>query len=152
MEHVLVAIDFSAHGRVVLEQARKLAGAWTERSSPCCTSRRRTRISWDSRWGPRACAIPAPTSSISSGASCTAWPRSCARRGFPARAFLFAGPTAETILREAGRLPADFIVMGSHGRGALGNAFIGSVSRDVLRGAACPVVVVPARVAASDEE
>jgi nucleotide-binding universal stress UspA family protein len=55
------------------------------------------------------------------------------------------GPTAETILREAERLCADVVVLGSHGHGALHRALLGSISEGVLRHASCPVVVVPAR-------
>jgi nucleotide-binding universal stress UspA family protein len=64
--------------------------------------------------------------------------------GLTTRAFLFAGATAEKILEEAESRSADWIVVGTHGRTALASAFVGSVSRGVLRGARCPVVVVPA--------
>ena len=64
--------------------------------------------------------------------------------GIPARAFLFAGATAEKILEEASARGADLIVMGTHGRSGLASALLGSTSRAVLHGAACPVVVVPA--------
>ncbi|MEW9531758.1 universal stress protein [Microbispora sp. NPDC049125] len=40
---------------------------------------------------------------------------------------------------------ADLLVVGSHGRGALGSAVIGSVSRGVLHHAHCPVAVVRGR-------
>lgn len=39
---------------------------------------------------------------------------------------------------------ADMIVVGTHGHGAVGRVLLGSVSSAVLRGAACPVVIVPA--------
>jgi nucleotide-binding universal stress UspA family protein len=38
------------------------------------------------------------------------------------------------------------IVVGSHGRGALGRALIGSVSDQVVRRAPCPVLVVRSTV------
>ena len=40
---------------------------------------------------------------------------------------------------------ADMIVMGSHGRGAVRQLLIGSVSEGVLRAAECPVLIVPCR-------
>lgn len=66
-------------------------------------------------------------------------------RGVDAEALLVQGPTAATILEQAADLRAELIVIGSHGRGALYRALLGSVSADVLRGARQPVLVVPIR-------
>ena len=54
------------------------------------------------------------------------------------------GYTVEKILAEAKRLPADMIIMGSHGHGGLHHLLMGSVAEGVLRKAECPVVLVPA--------
>lgn len=56
---------------------------------------------------------------------------------------LVQGPTVETLLQEAAELPADLIVLGSHGHGALYKAFLGSVSDGILRARRFPVLVVP---------
>jgi nucleotide-binding universal stress UspA family protein len=66
-------------------------------------------------------------------------------RGLDAKALLIQGPTIEKILEETKQLGADVIVIGSHGHGALHRALLGSVSEGVVRGAGCPVHVVPAR-------
>jgi nucleotide-binding universal stress UspA family protein len=50
------------------------------------------------------------------------------------------------ILVHAGRLPADLIVMGTHGRSGFQRLVLGSVTEKVLRKATCPVLTVPARV------
>lgn len=65
--------------------------------------------------------------------------------GIDATALLVRGPTAETILREAQRLPADLLVMATHGHGAMFDLLVGSVSHAVLRGATGPVLMVPVR-------
>ena len=44
--------------------------------------------------------------------------------------------------RAAGRARADLIVMGTHGRGSLDRALLGSVADLVIRLAPCPVVIV----------
>jgi len=66
-------------------------------------------------------------------------------RGIDAQALLVQGPTVEKILSEAASLEADLIVMGSHGRGAVGRALLGSVSAGVLHAARCPVTILPSR-------
>ncbi len=38
---------------------------------------------------------------------------------------------------------ADLLVVGSHGYGSVSGALIGSITSDCLRGAACPVVIIP---------
>jgi nucleotide-binding universal stress UspA family protein len=47
------------------------------------------------------------------------------------------------ILAEADRLSADIIVMGTHGKGPLRYAFLGSVAEKVLRKTHRPVLIVP---------
>ena len=47
------------------------------------------------------------------------------------------------ILSHAASLPADLIVMGTHGRSGFDRVVLGSVAEKVLRKAGCPVVTVP---------
>ncbi|HLX27723.1 MAG TPA: universal stress protein [Casimicrobiaceae bacterium] len=53
------------------------------------------------------------------------------------------GPIAESIAMQASRSKADFIYLGTHGRGAVSSAFFGSVVMGLLHRRPCPVVVVP---------
>jgi nucleotide-binding universal stress UspA family protein len=58
-------------------------------------------------------------------------------------AYLVAhGPADETILRAAGRLGADLIALGTHGRTGLARLLMGSVAEAVLRRARCPVLAL----------
>lgn len=55
------------------------------------------------------------------------------------------GQPASHILERAGSLPADMIVMGTHGTGGFQRLVLGSVTEKVLRKATCPVLTVPPR-------
>jgi nucleotide-binding universal stress UspA family protein len=55
------------------------------------------------------------------------------------------GPIVDKIIAEAQQHSADFIVLGSHGHGALFELLVGSVATGVLRNAGCPVLVVPVK-------
>jgi nucleotide-binding universal stress UspA family protein len=57
-------------------------------------------------------------------------------------------PTA-AILDSAASLPADLIVMGTHGLSGFEHLMLGSVTEKVLRRAACPVLTVPPRAQAT---
>jgi nucleotide-binding universal stress UspA family protein len=48
------------------------------------------------------------------------------------------------ILEVAAAKGSDLIVVGAHGRGAVGRALFGSTTQQIVRGAACPVLVVHA--------
>jgi nucleotide-binding universal stress UspA family protein len=53
------------------------------------------------------------------------------------------GHPVSCILQEADRLDVDVIVMGTHGKGPIGHAFLGSVAEKVLNKSTRPVFVVP---------
>ncbi len=64
-------------------------------------------------------------------------------RGLNAEGLLIQGPAVDKILEESERLDAAYIVIGSHGHGALYDLVVGSVCDGVVRRATRPVVVVP---------
>jgi len=63
--------------------------------------------------------------------------------------FIDSGHSANAILAGASALPADLIVMGTHGIGGFEHLLLGSVTEKVLRRAACPVLTVPPRARAT---
>lgn len=67
----------------------------------------------------------------------------CKQEGIDAEALLVQGPTAETIVAETELLKADVVLVGSHGRGALFKAIVGSVSEQVIGECRVPVLVIP---------
>ena len=64
-------------------------------------------------------------------------------RGIVAKALLIQGSTVETILEEAERWDADLIVLGVKRGRTSSHCVLGAVSDGVIRGAPCPVLVVP---------
>ncbi len=77
------------------------------------------------------------------------WRRHLKGLGMDAEAAVVHGPPVATILEEAARTDAQFIVMGSHGHGALYNLFVGSTAGGVIHRSPCPVVIVPGPKAAA---
>jgi nucleotide-binding universal stress UspA family protein len=61
------------------------------------------------------------------------------------------GSPARRILDRAAELPADVIVMGTHGTSGFQHLMLGSVTERVLRNAACPVLTVPPRAHATSD-
>jgi len=55
------------------------------------------------------------------------------------------GLAVDDIIEQAATRNADYIVLGSHGHGALYHLFSGSVVTGVLKRSPCPVIVIPAR-------
>lgn len=51
-------------------------------------------------------------------------------------------PVAETIVALARERHAQVVAVGGHGHGGSGEALLGSITRDVIRRAPCPVLVV----------
>ena len=64
--------------------------------------------------------------------------------GVTARVLIWSGDAATCVVEAARAEGADRIFVGSHGRGAVGRAVLGSVSGRVRRSAGCPVEVIPA--------
>jgi len=65
------------------------------------------------------------------------------KSGLEATALLVHGATVETILKEASDLDVDMIVVGTHGRGAMYQLLVGSVSEGILHKSRYPVLVIP---------
>jgi len=65
--------------------------------------------------------------------------------GIETTALLIQGQTAQCILKEAERLAADLIIMGTHGHGAMFELIVGSVAHAVVHDTPIPVLLVPLR-------
>jgi nucleotide-binding universal stress UspA family protein len=68
---------------------------------------------------------------------------SATQTGIKVEVLVECGQPAHQILTRAAALPADVIVMGTHGAGGFEHLMLGSVAEKVLRKATCPVFTVP---------
>lgn len=62
----------------------------------------------------------------------------------PLKTMEISGNPVGAIVAKAGATRAAYIVMGSHGHGAMFDLLVGSTTHGVLRKARCPVLIVPA--------
>ncbi|MFV0338125.1 MAG: universal stress protein [Chthoniobacterales bacterium] len=62
---------------------------------------------------------------------------------------VITGLAVEEILTQAKEKKIDYIILGSHGHGAIFHLFSGSVVTGVLKHAPCPVIVTPHHVEAN---
>jgi nucleotide-binding universal stress UspA family protein len=60
----------------------------------------------------------------------------------PHRTHVAVGDPYEKLMEIARRIPADLIVMSTHGRGGVTHLVMGSVAEKIVRHAPCPVFVV----------
>ena len=61
----------------------------------------------------------------------------------PVQAVQITGQPVRAILAKAAATKAAYVVMGSHGHGAMFDLLVGSTTHGVMRKARCPVLVVP---------
>ena len=66
-------------------------------------------------------------------------------KGLDTTALLVHGTTVDTILEAAEKLDVNMILMGSHGRGAMYQLILGSVSEGVIHKSKRPVLIIPTR-------
>jgi len=69
--------------------------------------------------------------------------QSATETGIKVEVLVECGQPAHQILTRAAALPADVIVMGTHGASGFEHLMLGSVAEKVLRKATCPVFTVP---------
>ena len=142
MKTILVSVDFSDATEVVLERARELARqgdshVWLLHVADPDPDFVGFDVGPESVRGQVAAELREEHRAIQAHA------KKLRDAGFEATALLVRGATVPTILSEAEKLGADVLVVGTHGRGALARAVLGSVSTGLIAKAHVPVLVVP---------
>jgi nucleotide-binding universal stress UspA family protein len=142
IERILCPVDFSDHSRQALHYAASIA-----------------------KWYESAMTVMYvyPAVAVAAAAGAPAFPLTAADRerllvsmrdfaaegvgsGVPIDYRIAEGPVAPEILDVARALPADLVVMGTHGRSGFERLMVGSVTERILRKASCPVLSVPPQV------
>jgi nucleotide-binding universal stress UspA family protein len=70
------------------------------------------------------------------------WAAEARKRGITARTVVRRGSPPREIVALASEEHADVVIMGTHGRGGVSRALLGSVADRVIRTAPCPVLTV----------
>lgn len=64
-------------------------------------------------------------------------------KGLIAEGLLIQGATIDMIIEESKKLKVDLIIAGHHDHSFLYNAFVGSVSADIIKKSKIPVLIIP---------
>lgn len=143
VRQILCPVDFSEHSTHALEQATRLAGWYGARLAVLHV---------------RPTVVPHPD--MPAGGAVAPWlvaelealrqrvMAACGAAvaaGVTVESLTTAGEPVHDILACAATLPADLIVLGTHGLSGFQHLVLGSVTEKVLRKASCPVLTVPPR-------
>jgi nucleotide-binding universal stress UspA family protein len=160
MKQILAAVDFSKKTDAVLEQSAILAKALDAKLWILhVTSDEAQAMAYESTqftgYAPEFINMPGDVQ-LARDLSAEEFKREHAQllgmsarireNGVDAQAMLLKGDAAKLILEKAESLPAETIVLGSHGHGLLHKALLGSVSEAVIRHAGCNVMIVPTQM------
>jgi nucleotide-binding universal stress UspA family protein len=139
--HLLVAVDFTSVSDHAFERALDLAAHLGARVTALHVYALPALRIGDSDYIPSAEAVTRVTAVAEEKLDKLVAQH--ARPGVEVARLLRTGrPPADEICAAALELGADMIVVGTHGRGAIGRALLGSVALDVLRDAKVPVLSV----------
>jgi len=146
LRRILCPVDFSEASKHAIDQAVVMAGFY------------KSRVTALHVLSPLTFAVPGLPSSSDEVSEQARLRRltteefaAAAARGIGLDVLIDVGQPAAAILERATGLPADLIVMGTHGMSGFQHFVLGSVTEKVLRKASCPVLTVPPRVQATSQ-
>lgn len=154
MKSILVPIDCSAASMGIVDLARQLAQAFAaevhlihvrEISPATPVASMGYSVSGMAELMPMPMVDPgAPAfSEKSHKEELAGWQKEIEQAGVKVTLHEPTGTVVDEILKQADAVNADFIVMGSHGHGAMYNLLVGSVTEGVLKRSARPLLLVP---------
>jgi nucleotide-binding universal stress UspA family protein len=147
-QHILVALDGSALAEQVLPHVEALARKFQSRVTLLQVTASAAEIIASTAVGEPVGAVPIDPEPIVEAEQERAesyledLARELRSHGLTVDHEEVEGPVTDAILRRAAADGADLIAMATHGRGGLSRLFFGSTTEDVLRHAACPLLLV----------
>ena len=141
IKNVLCPVDFSDASTHAIEQATAIAGWFKARITALHVV---SPIFMSSPVVPKPGGGSIPESELERlGTETGARFGGATSAGIGLGVFVDVGQPASRILERAASLPADVLVMGTHGTSGFEHLVLGSVTERVLRKASCPVLTVP---------
>jgi nucleotide-binding universal stress UspA family protein len=140
IRHILVALDFNPISEHALEYGINLAEKLSARVTVVHVYSLAVLMALDGEYLPTADSASNKAEEAQRHLDAALAPY--ASRKVEIHAVLRVGEAGEEICAQAKALGADLIVVGTHGRGAIGRALLGSVAASVLRGAPVPVLTL----------
>jgi len=72
--------------------------------------------------------------------------------GIEVKSIIIQGSTVEKIIEQSEKANADIIILGSHGKGVIASAIMGSTCQGVIQKSKCPVLVIPYSLSKQKDE
>ncbi len=142
IRQILCAIDFSDTSRHALEHAAAIAGWYGSRVTALHVMQSLYFASPPVLFADFAMA-PSDTDRLQAREWLSEFVARTPTHGVPMDLEVTDGVPHRRILQYASALPADLIVLGTHGRSGVERMLMGSVAEKILRKAECPVLTVP---------
>jgi nucleotide-binding universal stress UspA family protein len=140
IRHILVALDFNPLSEHALDYAVDLAEKIGARVTVIHVYSLAVLMALDGEYLPTADAASNKATEAQKQLDAALTP--FAGRKVELHGVLRVGEASEEVCAQAKELGADLVVVGTHGRGAIGRALLGSVAQSVLHASPVPVLTV----------
>lgn len=142
MKNILVAIDFNKNEKLLIDKAFQLAESFGSKlwlmhiSAPDPDF-----VGYDV--GPQYIRDSRATDLRKEHQQLQEYSTLLKKKGVVSEGLLVQGATIEMIIEESKKLNVDLIIAGHHMHGFFYNAFVGSVSAEIIKKSKTPVLIVP---------
>jgi nucleotide-binding universal stress UspA family protein len=140
IRHILVALDFNPISEHALDYAVDLAEKLGARVTVLHVYSLAVLMALDGEYLPTADGASNKAEEAQRHLDAALAPY--ASRKVEIRGVLRVGEAGEEVCAQAKELGADLIVVGTHGRGAIGRALLGSVAQSILHASSIPVLTI----------